>query len=210
MKAVVIACGDRMPAEKAMPFLLEADLILCIDGGADYARFYGIIPDVVIGDMDSIQPDTLVEAAQTAVFTSKEDDTDTRMAVEYALQRGATSVDILCGTGNRLDHTQANLLLLAWLAGQEIPARLVDANNLVQVCTRRLVLEKNGCPYVYISILSLGCGAEGVTLEGFRYPLRNQSIPAYWTQGISNQLEADRGTVEVQSGMLLVICSERI
>ncbi|MFO7635868.1 MAG: thiamine diphosphokinase [Clostridia bacterium] len=206
MKALVISGGTMLPLSMAQAYIGNADLILCADSGADHARAYGIVPDIILGDMDSVSEKALDTTAKIFPHPPEKDDTDTKIAVDKAMELGAGQIDIICGTGDRLDHTMANIWLLAYMADRNVSGRVVDARNVILLCRDRL--ELTGKEGAFVSILPFSDRVEGVTLTGFRYPLKNQSIPRSWTQGVSNEIMGETGVIQVREGTVLVFFSE--
>ena len=206
MKALIISGGLMLDIAKASEFIKDADTIICADKGADYAKLYNVDPDIILGDMDSVnnKPDDK-DDMNCMLFPSEKDYTDTQLAVEVAIETGAKEIDIICGTGTRLDHTMANIWLLLRMNKAKVTGRIIDDFNIISLCTKRLVLEKKA--RTYISILPISDTVSGITLTGFKYPLNNKNADISWTEGISNEIIDDQATIEIKRGALLVFQS---
>ena len=92
----------RVPQE-----MLSADLIIAADSGQITAAKCGVIPHLIVGDFDSSDLPSQTDAEIIRVPAEK-DDTDTMLACNLAIQRGARRITILGGTGGRIDHSLSN------------------------------------------------------------------------------------------------------
>ncbi len=204
MKAVVISGGQLVSANRALSYLNEADYIVCADKGAEYADAYGIVPDIIVGDMDSADKSKLSETSLSRIMLSprEKDFTDTHLAVIEAIEKGADDITILCATGLRSDHALANIRLLLFIDENGAIGKIVDDENSILLCTSEIVFSnKKG---MTVSILSLKDNTEGINLEGFKYPLENYRAGLGWTSGISNQIIDDYARISISSGCLIV------
>lgn len=186
------------------------DLLIGVDRGALFLLRQGIVPHHAMGDFDSVCAAERSEIdQQVARVTScdpvMKDQTDTEMAFRWALSQQPKEIILLGAVGSRLDHTLANLHLLAEAQKAGIPCRIIDEKNEVQLVTDTLLLERKR--YSYVSLLPLSAQVTGITLSGFRYPLKQATLTRGQSLGVSNQLLAERGTISVESGQLLVIQS---
>lgn len=122
----------------------DCDLLLCADRGTDYALSYGLVPDFVMGDMDSIDPKTLKSINKNNILTAphEKDYTDTHLAVKKAIEKGCDRIDILCATGLRSDHALANIRLLLYIDKCGSYGRLIDDENTIYLCKKNTVFRK--------------------------------------------------------------------
>lgn len=182
------------------------DFILCADGGYDYASASGIIPDMLIGDLDSI---TLPNdpAIKTLIFPSEKDDTDTGICLQTALDNGYTDILIIGGLGGRLDHTMSNIQLITGKCHLADSITIKDKSNSCTVIHNKSVSlphkEKQ-----YVSIFSMSEISTGVTTSGLKYPLDNAEMVYGSTLGTSNEIISENATISVKNGRLLIITSE--
>lgn len=208
-KRAVILSGGQL-GEWALPLLKPDDLVIAADGGAWFAVRHGIRPHMSLGDFDSVSDEQLQIVRERSERLNAcdpvwKDLTDTEMAFEYALASGATEILMLGATGSRLDHTLANIHLLALAEQRGVTAVLIDANNEIRLATSRLTVKKSR--YTYVSLLPLTEKVTGITLRGFRYPLEDAELTLGQTRGISNELTEPVGTIELKTGKLFVIQS---
>ena len=215
MNCVIIAggrldtTGTRSWCLQIRDLLKTADLIIAADSGAGHLKKSGYLPHVIIGDLDSIDPDTLAYFQKNRVpvhtHPSRKNSTDTELCLEYARANGATRITLLAATGSRLDHTLANILLLLPLADAGIPARILDEKNELLVVTDRVDLI--GTPGDLVSLIPLTPTVRGVTLKGLSYPLENHPLVMGSTLGVSNFFSGSTAQVSIRSGTLLVVRS---
>ena len=204
MKAVVISGGNRVSKERVLSVMKDCDLLLCADSGADHAKAYGLVPDYVIGDMDSSNPNTIkrIKTSRLLVSQPEKDYTDTHLAVEKAIKSGCDRIDILCATGLRSDHSMANIRLLLYIDRMGSTGRIIDDENIIYICTGKTSFR--GMKGRTVSLMSMACNTEGITLEGFKYPLNDYNAGLDWVFGISNVIISDDASVSIKKGCLLV------
>jgi thiamine pyrophosphokinase len=184
--------------------------VIAADSGLDHAHELGVAVDVVVGDLDSVDPDTLAAAELAGTIVERhptaKDATDLELALLAARDRGALEIVVVGGHGGRLDHFLANALLLASpaLADVRVRARIGDADVFVV----RDRVELTGAPGALCSLLPVGGPAEGVRTEGLRFPLAGETLFPASTRGVSNELVATAATVSLEHGVLLAILPE--
>ncbi len=208
MRAVVVADGVPEPSDERV--LAAADLVIAADGGAGWLDDLGREPDVLVGDLDSVDPalvDRLAAGGTTVVRHPREKDaSDTELAIEEALRRGATEIVVVGALGGpRLDHELANLLLLA------DPALASDAIRIERGATRVRVLRGPGALAMTagigatVTLLPIGGDAVGVTTRGLRYPLEEETLRMGRSRGLSNEISGQGARVQLDAGSLLVV-----
>ena len=199
MAKCVIFCagGFDALAEK----LEKDDYIIAADGGYAHLQKAGITPNAVLGDFDSLgyTPDN------AAVFPVEKDDTDAMLAVRHGLELGYREF-VLYGSldGPRLDHTLANLQLLAFLAQHNAKGYLVGNEHIVTLVkdgALRFPKEAEGI----VSVFCLGADAQGVTIRGSKYEARNVTLSAGFPLGVSNHFVGKSVDISVKQGALLVL-----
>jgi thiamine pyrophosphokinase len=183
--------------------------VICADGGARHVLALGLVPQTVIGDMDSLSPellDTLREnECRILSYPARKDETDTELALRYALEQKPAEIEIHGALGGRIDHTLANISLLVMTAQEGIKTKLVDGATELFVITEKEQI--GGSPGEIISLFPLTTEVKGITLEGFEYPLEKATMEIGKPYGISNRLLDNRGTITISSGYLLVVKS---
>lgn len=200
--------GDLTFLRARLEALAPAETI-CADGGVRHLDVLGIAPQVIIGDMDSLAPELLKRyeerGSRIITYPADKDKTDTWLALEYALEREPEQVFIFGALGGRLDHTLANVSLLALAATRGIKARIIDEWCEVFLVNGNGEHTIDGEKGQTVSFLPFTTDATGIRLRGFEYPLDNGTMEIGRPYGISNCLAAERGAVSVRSGSLLAI-----
>ena len=203
---VVVAGGALLRPDVAA--LVPADArVLAADGGVAAALALGLRVEAVIGDLDSAEPEDVEEAvaagARVERHPQEKDATDLELALDAALELGATRVVVLADDGGRLDHLLSALLLLASAkyAGARLDAQV--GRGLVHVVHGERVLE--GEPGELVSLLSLAGPAEGVTTQGLRYALLRERLGSGSSRGVSNVFVDRVARVSVEQGVVLVV-----
>jgi thiamine pyrophosphokinase len=167
----------------------------------------GLIPHVVIGDMDSLDSDAQarLEAAGTrfVVHPAAKDETDLELALLYAVEQNADPITVLGALGGRLDQTLANVLLLTLpiLDGRDV--RLVDGPQMAFVVHDQVIIS--GEPGDTVSLIPIGGEVQGVTTRGLVFPLTEGTLPFGPALGISNEMNGSRAQVLVRDGLLLCV-----
>ena len=167
-----------------------------------------IIPDAVVGDMDSIDPGLLTQFEQSGTkvlrYPAEKDQTDLELAIQYALEQGAKEMVIAAGLGGRLDQTLGNLSLLSMPVLSRINLRLEDGvEEAWFLCAGKT--EIKGKVGDIVSLLPWGEPVAGIITEGLKYPLENETLYPEKSRGISNELVRQDAGVFVRSGRLLII-----
>lgn len=213
-RTIIFANGLLTDPAAARAAIGPGDRLIAADGGLHHMQALGLRrPDVLIGDLDSIEPAEAeaVRAAGGRVerFPVRKDQTDLELAVHLARAEGAAAgssggdILIFGALGGRWDQTLANLLLLAHPEFRDARLRLVDGAQQIYLVQRRAVIE--GQPGDTVSLISLQGDARGVTTEGLEYPLRGGTLPFGSTLGISNVLVGRQGSVAVEEGLVACI-----
>lgn len=208
MKVVVVASGRLETTDVA--HLGDADLVIAADGGAASLDAFGWLPDVLVGDMDSVGAVLVerLEEANTEVerHPADKERSDTELALETALARGGTEIVLLGAIGGeRLDHELANLLLLAdpGLAGRDV--RIESGSSTARVLRageRRALVGSVGD---LVSLLPIGGDATGVTTDGLRWSLESARLGFGRSRGLSNEIVSTPASVSLERGTLLVV-----
>ena len=160
------------------------DLVIAADAGLRYLEEQGIRADLVIGDFDTLK--YIPGHSNTIALNAEKDDTDTLAAVREGIRAGYTSFHIYCGTGGRIDHTMANLQVIAYLSANNMRGFLFDNGTVITAITNgSLCFGKIPCGYV--SVFSCSEKAEGVTLCGLKYELNNATLTNTFPIGVSNE-----------------------
>ncbi|MGB3412965.1 MAG: thiamine diphosphokinase [Microthrixaceae bacterium] len=233
--AVVFAAGPLGPEslESLRPRVVGrsvdgrvVDVIIAADGGLDLARRLGVEPDLVIGDMDSVDRDSLDSARRDGVevreFPEAKDETDYELAIDAAIHAGAERVTVVGSESGRIDHLYATLLTLcsprfaglsldAWLGGNYLKVLngmgVGDSDppdgSIPPDSPSTAVVE--GRPGAPVSLFAMNGPALGVTTTGLRWGLDSDALEPGSSRGVSNELLGSTASVRVGSGCLAVV-----
>ena len=193
MKALIV--GNR-PLTKNIIELSKNKLIVAADGGADRLLEYNILPDKVIGDLDSISDKTATKLEDWLILNKDIQKTDLEKAVDYATESGAKEIQIVGWSGGRIDHT-ISALGLAFNSKIE----LIDGNFTVKTITNlETIIGEEKTLFSLIAIPEAR-----VSIEGARWNLQHEKLKMSG-RGIHNEIGASgKVTIECHSGNLLLI-----
>lgn len=177
------------------------DFIIAADGGYRHCLDAGIVPDLLLGDFDSLN--SLPPGTEVLRFPVDKDDTDSMLAVKLGLEKGFRTFRLYGGTGGRMDHTLANLQGLAYLARQGARGYLYD-QAFVFTALWNSSLELPARDAGIFSVFALGEPARGVSILGGRYALEDGELSPYFPLGVSNHFEGRPVHISVKRGCLLV------
>jgi thiamine pyrophosphokinase len=204
---LVCASPENGAAGLAKELAAEADLVIAVDGGGTVCRDANVVPDVLLGDFDSIDAALVDElhsgGARVVRFPAEKDATDLELAFAEARLLGATQVTVTAASGGRLDHTLGVVATLA--ANSDLLPHIEEPGSrawlLADSARREIALGGLGA---VVSLIPLG-GDAVVTAKGFRWGLERAGLGAFHTLGVSNVVDSNRATVEVHAGKVLVV-----
>ncbi|MBV9597990.1 MAG: thiamine diphosphokinase [Chloroflexi bacterium] len=206
--ALVFAAAPLEPTARLAARLagLDSPSVIAADDGATTALAFGLTPDLVIGDLDSVAASTLeqVRRRQVPVETLPRDKnaTDGQLAIQRALESRPSELFLVGFLGGpRLDQALANVLLLTTI---ETPTVLLDARNECRLLRPRTPLTWTADPEEVISLIPLATTVDGVSTAGLRWPLRDEPLYFGDTRGVSNEPVEAQVTVQTRAGLLLV------
>lgn len=212
MRAVIIANGDIDNYTKAQEYITEDCLVICGDGGIRHSYTMKIMPDYILGDFDSANPQLLEYYKNNNVplmkFPVRKDATDTELCIEFACEKKPEEIYILGATGSRFDHTLANAHVLMKALEQGIEARIVNGHNIISLCggAKKTVEIKNH-KGKNLSLIPLSSIVYGITSRGLSYPLDNTALKIGSSLGVSNEIISDDVRIDIKEGFLIVVIS---
>lgn len=214
MPRIVIFANGKLPDPEAARALLQTgDYLIAADGGANHLLGMGILPEVVIGDLDSVDEDTLFQLTSAEVnieqYSEDKDETDIELALHYAVEMRPSAILIVGALGGRLDQTLANLSILTDPTLPKIDIRLDDGVEEAFFCQayadRGGQIEVRGRSGDAVSLIPWRGPVEKVTTEGLQWPLYCETLYPDRSRGISNKMFGDVASIRVQSGLLLIV-----
>lgn len=213
MKINILGGGPESLLPNLQLFNGMDDFWVGVDRGVHQLLSRKIKPFIAFGDFDSVSEEEFESISQNVgnlkKFHSDKDETDMELAITWALKQDPEVIRLFGGTGGRLDHLFANvqLLLRPILEGIDTTIEMIDNQNTVYVKSAGVhhVERMNKLPY--ISFIPITPEIIDLTLEGFKYPLKDCHIPLGSTLCISNELNNTYGTFSFTKGILMVIRS---
>ena len=200
MKALIVGSGNF--SENALKLIDDKTYIICADGGYDHAMEHGIVPDILLGDLDSLKGKTDVK---TIIYPTEKNETDSELALLYAISKGYKDIVMTGVTGTRLDHTLGNIFLLKKAADMGAKAVIADDNN--EIYYVRDGIRMNGEKGEFFSVVPISQNIL-VSISGAKYPLSKERIEFGTSRGISNEFLGKECEVTVHEGSALIIKSK--
>lgn len=205
-RAVIFLHGNKPSKESVAKHIKKTDTIICADGGAMYAVSCGLHPDVYIGDLDSISP-TLYKKLQKKekiewhVFEKDKDETDSELALNYAIKKRFKEILVFAVFGNRVDHVFANLTMFA-KSQNKAQITIIEGDQELHFVKNKLLLQ--GKIGEYVSLVPF-TGNVTVSTKGMKWELTNSVLEYGKTRGISNEFVQPKAEISVKKGTLLAI-----
>jgi thiamine pyrophosphokinase len=207
-RIIIFANGDLPDLEKARALLHDDDFIIAADGGTRHALALGLMPKVIIGDLDSLPLtfEPLTFKGEIIQFPADKNETDLELAIQHALTLNPEQIIILAALGGRLDQTLGNISLVSdafILCPPSFVLRLDDGIEEVFFCREQVQL--NGKSGDTVSLIPWQGEVTGVITTNLKWRLQNETLYPYKTRGISNEMTSGMASVQIRSGLLLVV-----
>lgn len=179
------------------------DLILAADGGYQVCRGAGLMPDLLMGDFDSM--DVPEDCDHILKFPVEKDDTDAMLIIKEALAQGCHTLHLYGMTGgNRLDHTMATMQSLLYIRRHGGRGYAYDHNFVFTVIENETITIEKEVEWGIVSLFPIDGKAEGITLKGVQYPLSEGTLDPSFPLGVSNHMLEQTAQIMVNQGALLV------
>jgi thiamine pyrophosphokinase len=205
MKKCIIIGNGKPPGKNIIRYLQSKaySTIICADGGANSARRLGIIPDYIIGDLDSISKETLkyYEHKSRIIKIKRQNDTDIEKCLKLANKKGIEKAVMTGVTGDRLDHTFCNLGIVLKFYNK-IEIEIIADKSLLRAYTRKASIKTS--PNEIISLYGFD-EKTIITAKGLKYPLIKTALPFGKKESTSNVAISDKIELNISGGMVFVI-----
>lgn len=199
MKKCLIVSGGIFEKIKLQE---KYNLVLACDKGYLYANKLKIKPDIIIGDFDSSKMPQ--DNANIIAVNSIKDDTDTGLAVKYALRNGYKYIDIICAIGGRIDHSFANISLMKYIVEHKGVARILSSDaTLMAVSEGKIKIKKDKSKY--LSIFSLSDKSKINYIKGTKYDVKNIVLKNGFPLGVSNEIKNKIAEICIDKGIILIV-----
>lgn len=196
----------------------DFDFVICADRGFYYAQKLNILPNLLIGDFDSLERDiydSIPSSIEIFKHPKEKDYTDTLLCLQYALEQDFDELVILGGIGGRLDHSLSNIQSMAWILDEwhkqghyHKKISMLDGKNRI-LLIKNSSLNLEASPGTLISLISLSEICRGISTKGLKWTLNDASLSHTMPIGISNEFIDSHCEIRVESGILLIaICRD--
>lgn len=185
----------------------EIEKVIAVDGGADTARSLKIIPDLIIGDLDSVSDQNLAYFKKRGVEVIKhpveKDQTDSEIAVDYCLDNEIKELYIIAALGGRFDQQLANINLLEYIYELNLKAKIISKNIEIAVIDKKKVF--NSKKDYRLSLIPQSKEVKNLKISGCKYNLSGRDIFRSKSRGISNFIEDEKAEISLESGLLIYV-----
>ncbi len=208
LKVLIVGGGPVHLPQLERELMAKPDLVIAVDYGGSYFDEMGILPQVLLGDFDSLSKTVLSQMAASDVeiisFPTHKDYTDLELALDFALTKEPEEIRILGGLGNRLDHTLGNIGMLVKPLSKGVKAHLLDEFHDIFLISDFIRIRNN--PGWAISLIPLSQKVTGVTTTGLLYPLTNAELYLDSGRGLHNEFTEETASIKVHEGTLIIVC----
>jgi thiamine pyrophosphokinase len=206
-RIIIFANGHLPDLEKARAIIRADDILIAADGGTRHVLALGLRPDLIIGDLDSItegeRQKMESDGIKIAKYSRDKNETDLELAIQYALDAKPEQIIIVAGLGGRIDQSLANLALISDIRFVQLDVRLDDGVEEAYFCRDQVQVQgKNGD---VVSLIPWQGVVTGVRTENLKWPLHNEMLYPEKSRGVSNEMTGNTASVEIKSGLLLVV-----
>lgn len=205
MKKCIIIGNGKPPQKKVINFLKNKgfNTLIAADGGANKLLKYNLLPDYIIGDLDSIEKQTIDKFADTSriIKIKRQNDTDIEKSLKFAIKSGFNEAVLIGVTGDRLDHTICNLGIVLKFT-EKITLKLISENSILIPFNKKI--EFTTIPNETISLYGFN-NINKIKTEGLFYPLKNENLSFGGKESTSNKTISDKVKIEVKNGIVFVI-----
>lgn len=205
MKKCIILANGEPPKKSVIDFLDKKgySTLICADGGSNSALKLDLIPDYIIGDLDSIKPETydyFYDKCKIIKIRSQ-NDTDVEKCLKFAINQKFEEAILIGATGERLDHTFCNLgIVLKFF--NKIKIKILHKKSLLEAYTGKIILT--AIPGEIISIYGFDEKTK-IKSAGLKYPLKNISLPFGKKESTSNVATRKKVELEIKNGKVFII-----
>jgi len=206
-RIIIFANGELPDLKKVRTLLRPDDYIICADGGTRHALALKLKPDLVIGDMDSVQKGHWQKLKTSGIsielFPRDKNETDLELAITRAAEMNPEQIIIVAALGGRLDQTLGNITLLTDPQLSSLDLRLDDGVEEIFLCRNQV--QVHGGSGDLVSLIPWQGAVSGVITKDLKWPLNHETLYPDKTRGISNEMTGDTASISIGSGLLLIV-----
>jgi thiamine pyrophosphokinase len=202
-RGIIFVNGNLSDLTQAKKIISKNDFLIATDGGASHFEKLKLIPNLVIGDMDSISRKQRF-LYPTIKYPRKKDKTDFELAIDYCLKNKFLKIIIFGILGDRIDHLIANIFLLAKIQTKNplIKIKIIEGNKEIFILNKEITI--NGKTGDEISIIPISQNLEGITTVGLYYRLIDDTLEFGTTRGVSNVMTKTTVKITMKKGVALI------
>ena len=209
-KALLVLNGEFDLDKQELKLIIQKegiDFIIAVDGGGNKLRKLELLPDLIIGDLDSITEENKdhfrKENVEIIKHPVEKDQTDSEIAVDYCKENNFEQLYLTAALGGRIDQQLANLNLLEYIYEIDLEAKIISNKiEIALIDQKKEFLAKKGYRLSLIPQSSTVCG---LSIKGCKYNLEDQDIFRSKSRGISNLIENNQAEVKLKSGLLIYV-----
>jgi len=203
----LFANGPVSNPEAIRAQLKPADFLVAVDGGLRHLIAMDLVPDLIIGDLDSANSEDVEtfrdQKVQVQQYPEEKDQTDLELAINAALKMQPAKIRIAGALGDRIDQTLGNIFLLTKPELADVDIRLIDGDKEVFLIHKSAIVK--GKPKERVSLLPIMGPVKGIRTKGLKYQLDNETLYSDQTRGISNVMQSSSASIEIEQGYLLCV-----
>ena len=206
MIGLIVSGGDLKDNNLLVKYYNKSNFCIAVDKGVEFLLENNLNYDLALGDFDSIDihyfEKVISSEKEYIKYEVEKDKSDTEIAVDYLINMNCKTIYIIAATGDRLDHTVTNIMLLKKMKDNNIEALIIDKNNRVRFGNKENLINNE---YPNVSIVPVSLEGAIISLSGFYYLLVNSKLEFGSSKGLSNYLVGNNGYIYIHSGLALII-----
>jgi len=183
-EAVILANGTFPTHQLALSFLQKEHFLICCDGAVNELLRRGGVPNLIIGDLDSISEDLKEKYQDILIHNADQSNNDLSKAVNWCVQNNFDAINIIGATGKREDHTIANIALLTEYQKKLKVKMYTDTGFFTAITKSSKFISYKG---QQVSIFSLIPNLE-ISSENLKYPLQKLKLKSWWMGTLNESL----------------------
>lgn len=185
----------------------KSDFIIACDGGLNHLYTMNVMPNLIVGDMDSVSPHVIeaYKSIKTIKYPGEKNETDLELALQQALLYYPSSITVYAAIGGRFDHALGNIHCIAAVS-DVVFTEIWDEHTSIYCVTQAHTVHQED--YQFVSLIPLTSHVKNITTDGLKYPLKNECLYIEQTRGISNEFVSASATINLELGTLIIIRSK--